>query len=215
VIAQSTDPAGSAPRPACADLAAALVREARAAYWTTTRADGVVAACMVDGPEGRDQLISRLARFTDADRPLGVAVGGWAQGPAGTRQSYQEALEAMHVGERLRREEGRARVHDSQKLAPLALLVNDPERAERFARAALYPLGRLAERSWVLPTLAAYLKCQGRLKEMAAELAVHPSTVKYRLNELRGFLDTHAADGDQAGALLLAVRAAEYFGQDR
>ncbi len=63
----------------------------------------------------------------------------------------------------------------------------------------------------MLPTLAAYLKCQGRLKEVAVELAVHPSTVKYRLNELRSFLDAHAADGDQAAALLLAVRVSEYF----
>ena len=115
----------------------------------------------------------------------------------------------MHVGERLGAETGR--IHDSQELAPLAILVSDPDRAKRFADGCLYPLGRLVERSWVLPTLAAYLKCQGRLKDVAAELAVHPSTVKYRLNELRPFLDAHAADGDQAAALLLAVRICEYF----
>lgn len=206
-------PQGAAHRPASADLAAVLVREARAVHWTT-RADGVVAACLLDdGPGGRDRLIARLAGLLESDRPLGVAVGGAAQGPAGTRQSHREALDAMHVGERLGRAAGHRRIHDSQELGPLAMLVEDPERAERFARAALYPLGRLAERGWVLPTLAAYLKCQGRLKEMAAELAVHPSTVKYRLNELRGFLDAHAADGDQAAALLLAVRAAEYLGR--
>ena len=190
------------------DLAAALVRETGAAYWTT-RINSVVAACPVEGAEGRDVLIRHLARFTNAKRPLSVAVGGVAQGPSGTRMSYHEALEAMQVGERLPGGEGR--IHDSQELAPLTSLLGDPERARRFVEGCLYPLGRLTERSWVLPTLAAYLKCQGRLKEIAVELAVHPSTVKYRLHELRPFLDTHAGDGDQASALLLAVRVSEYL----
>ena len=198
--------AGSSPAPA--DVAAALVREARAAYWTT-RVNSVVAACTIEGPDGRDVLIRRLARFTNARRPLSVAVGGTAEGPAGTRHSYREALQAMRIGENLAGDE--RRIHDSHELTPLASLAGDPEQAKRFAAGCLYPLGRLAERSWVLPTLAAYLKCQGRLKEVAVELAVHPSTVKYRLNELRAFLDAHAADGDQAAALLLAVRVSEYF----
>jgi hypothetical protein len=193
-----------------ADLAAALVRETRAAYWTT-RLSGVVAACLVEGADGRDVLVRHLARFTNASRPLSVAVGGVAQGPSGTRMSYHEALEAMRVGERLSR--GAGRIHDSQELAPLVSLVSEPERARRFAEGCLYPLGRLTERSWVLPTLAAYLKCQASVKEIAVELAVHPSTVKYRLNELRPFLDAHVANGDQAAALLLAVRVSEYFAE--
>jgi PucR C-terminal helix-turn-helix domain/GGDEF-like domain len=193
------------------DLATALVRESRAAYWTTrARPNSVIAACPIDGADGRDVLIRRLARFTNARRPLSVAIGGIGEGASGTRHSYREALDAMYVGEHLAADEPR-RIHDSQELAPLAVMVSDPDRAERFAHGCLFPLGRLVERSWVLPTLAAYLKCQGRLKEVAAELAVHPSTVKYRLNELRPFLDTHAADGDQAAALLLAVRICEYF----
>ncbi len=66
----------------------------------------------------------------------------------------------------------------------------------------------------MLPTLSAYLGCQGKLKEVAAELAVHPTTVRYRLNELKPFLDSHAADGDQSAALLLAVRVHEYLAQE-
>jgi hypothetical protein len=192
------------------DLTAALARETRAAYWTT-RSTVLVAACPIDGADGRDVLIRHLARFTNATKPLSVAVGGVARGPTGTRMSYREALEAMQAGRRLSGGEGR--IHDSQELAPLVSLVRDAEPARRFAEGCLYPLGRLAERGWVLPTLAAYLKCQGRLKEIAVELAMHPSTVKYRLNELRPFLDAHVATGDQAAALLLAVRVSEYFAE--
>ena len=199
------------------DLAAALVREARAAYWTT-RLRSVVAACPVDSAGGRDALLRRLARFTNARPPLAVALGAIAEGPEEVRHSYHEALEAMRVGTRLAENGGGAgaagRVHDCQELAPLATLVADPERARRFAHGCLHPLGRLTERSWVLPTLSAYLRCQGKLKEVAADLAVHPNTVRYRLNELRPFLDSHAGDGDQSAALLLAVRVHEYLAED-
>jgi GGDEF-like domain/PucR C-terminal helix-turn-helix domain len=208
VIAETT--IGGTGAGTLADLTAALARETRAAYWTT-RSTAVVAACPIDGADGRDVLIRHLARFTNATKPLSVAVGGVAHGPTGTRMSYREALEAMRAGRRLSGGEGR--IHDSQELAPLVSLVRDPEPAMRFAEGCLYPLGRLAERGWVLPTLAAYLKCQGKLKEIALELAVHPSTVKYRLNELRPFLDAHVANGDQAAALLLAVRVSEYFAE--
>jgi hypothetical protein len=193
------------------DLAAALVREARADYWTT-RLRSVVAACPIDATGGRDALLRRLARFVEARNPFAVAVGAIAEGADEIRHSYREAVEAMQVGMRLTSVPGA--LYDCQELAPLASLVADPERARRFAHGCLHPLGRLADRGWVLPTLSAYLRCQGRLKEVAAELAVHPNTVRYRLNELRPFLDAHAADGDQSAALLLAVRAREYLDRD-
>jgi DNA-binding PucR family transcriptional regulator len=193
------------------DVAAALVREARAGYWTT-RLRSVVAACPIDAAGGRDALLRRLARFTNARRPFAVAVGAAADGPDEIRHSYREAIEAMQVGTRLGAAPGA--IHDCQELAPLAALVADTDRARRFAQGCLQPLGRLADRGWVLPTLSAYLRCQGKLKEVAAELAVHPNTVRYRLNELRPFLDAHAADGDQSAALLLAVRVTEYLDTD-
>jgi hypothetical protein len=208
------------------DLAAALVREARASYWTT-RLRSVIAACPVDATGSRDALLRRLARFTNAPKPLAVSLGAIAEGPEEIRLSYHEALEALRVGSRLASASGvgaggtgggglgaAGRVHDCQELAALAALVADPERGRRFARGHLHPLGRLTERSWVLPTLSAYLRCQGKLKEVATELAVHPNTVRYRLNELKPFLDSHAADGDQSAALLLAVRVHEYLAED-
>ena len=191
------------------DVAAALVREARADYWTT-RLRSVVAACPIDSAGGRDALLRRLSRFTNARKPYAVAVGAIAEGPDEIRHSHREALEAMQVGTRLASVPGA--IYDCQELAPLASLLAEPDRARRFAHGCLHPLGKLADRSWVLPTLSAYLRCQGRLKEVAADLAVHPNTVRYRLNELRSFLDTHASDGDQSAALLLAVRVHECLG---
>lgn len=207
VVVDEPDVVGP-PRLALDDHAAALVRQARAACWTT-RVRGVIAACPVDAEGGREVLLRRLAGFANGRRPLEVAVGGVARGPDEIRDSFGEAVEALRVGARLSGAAGR--VHDYVALAPLVVLVADLERARRFVRAHLGPLGRLAERVWVLPTLSAYLRCQGRLKEVAAELAVHPNTVRYRLNELRGYLDAHAADGDQAATLLLAVHVSEFL----
>ncbi|MFI1097003.1 PucR family transcriptional regulator [Streptomyces sp. NPDC020917] len=195
------------------ELAAGLAHESRAAYWTT-RHRSVVAACPVGRGGGRDELLRRLERFARS-RPSvdGVAVGGAARGTAETRQSYREAGQALQIGAQLG--DTATRVHDYQQLAPLAALIADREQARRYVQGCLAPLGRLAERGWVLPTLASYLRRQGRLKAVAADLGVHHSTVKYRLNELRPFLDAHAQDGDRAGAVLLAIRVHDYLAAEQ
>ncbi|MGA6158706.1 PucR family transcriptional regulator [Stenotrophomonas sp. NPDC087984] len=193
------------------ELAAGLVREAWATYWTT-RHRSVLAACPVH-QGGRRQLLHRLERFVHTRAPLGVAVGGVARGTTQIRQSHREALQALHIGGRLDR--AATRVCDYQELAPLAALVADPEQARRFVQGRMESLGRLAERAWVLPTLASYLRHRGRLKAVAADLGVHHSTVKYRVNELRPFLESHVQDGDQAGTVLLAIRAHDYLTAER
>ncbi|MCL2728820.1 MAG: helix-turn-helix domain-containing protein [Actinomycetia bacterium] len=195
------------------ELAAGLAREARAAYWTT-RHRSVVAACPVGQGGGRDELLRRLERFARSRTSVdGVAVGGVARGTAETRQSYREAGQALQIGTRLG--DTASHVHDFQQLAPLAALIADRGQARRYVQGCLASLGRLAERGWVLPTLASYLRHQGRLKAVAADLGVHHSTVKYRLNELRPFLEAHAQDGDRAGAVLLAIRVHDYLAAEQ
>jgi DNA-binding PucR family transcriptional regulator len=92
-------------------------------------------------------------------------------------------------------------------------LVADPVRARRFVATALEPLAPALTRRWAVPTVQAYLACQGRLKEVAAELGVHHNTVKYRLAELRPLLDEIAADGHGAATLLLALRVQHYLAE--
>jgi hypothetical protein len=41
-----------------------------------------------------------------------------------------------------------------------------------------------------LPALEAYLARQRRLKEVPAALGVHPNTVKYRMHELRPYIES-------------------------
>uniref|UniRef100_UPI0018928649 helix-turn-helix domain-containing protein n=1 Tax=Catenulispora rubra TaxID=280293 RepID=UPI0018928649 len=73
------------------------------------------------------------------------------------------------------------------------------------------PLAPMTDRRWVIPTVDAYLSQGGRLKEVASVLNVHQNTVKYRISELRPFLDLAAYGGERSATLLLAVRVHIYL----
>jgi hypothetical protein len=181
----------------------ALEDRVGAGLWTV-RYCSVVATIPLPGDAGRDELRQRLARLILASRIMAIGVGGRSETVTDTRASYREAASALQVGPRLGL--GYHAVFDFQELAPLIALMSQPLQACRFAAGALAPLGELASRSWVLPTLEAYLARQGRLKEVAVVLGVHLNTVKYRLHELRPYIESSLTDGDRAATLLLALR---------
>src|SRR5579875_1394496 len=187
----------------------ALEESVGASLWTV-RYRSIVASVGLAERSMRAPLRQRLARLTQGSKIQAVGMGGSAQGVVGTRQSYAEAIDALRIGPNL----GLANdpVYDHQELAPTIALLADRDRARRFADEALAPLGDLIVRPWVLPTLEAFLVRQGRLKEVAAALGVHPSTVKYRLASLRDFIDSSVGDGDRAATLLLAVRIHHLLG---
>jgi hypothetical protein len=63
--------------------------------------------------------------------------------------------------------------------------------------------GRLAE------TLLAWLETRGNVRAVAQRLAVHPQTVRARLQELETLFGEHLADPDRRFAMVLALRAAQ------
>lgn len=182
-----------------------LERSGGAVLWTV-RHRSVVAAVEWSAGVTRDQLRRRLARLVDGRLIVAIGIGGSAEGVAETRESYAEAISALRLGPLA----GGADdvLFDFEDLAALAALLEQPDRARRLATSVLEPLGDIASRPWALPTLEAYLACQGRPKQAAAALGVHLNTVKYRLRELRPVLDPLLQDGARAGTLLLAIRAA-------
>lgn len=185
------------------EIGRALVRQA-GGLWTI-RYGTVVAAIPLPVPAGRDKLRQRLAGLIRAGPITGIGIGGRSASVADTRASYREAVSALDIGSRLGA--GGHAVYEYQEFAPLIALMAQPDQARRFTAAALEPLGGLASRSWALPTLEAYLARQGHLKEVAAALAVHLNTVKYRLRQLHPCIDSSLSDGDRATAMLLALRA--------
>jgi hypothetical protein len=105
------------------------------------------------------------------------AVVGPAKPWRDARISYQRALRARDAG---------LGPDTDQALVPLVLDA-DPEARADLREVVLAPLRKLrpttAEK--LTETLRAWLLHQGRREEIAAELFVHPQTVRYRLTQLR------------------------------
>lgn len=96
-----------------------------------------------------------------------------------------------------------------ERLADLTL-ADGAGLTEALAVRALAPLAQetAASRARLEATLLAWLRHQGRRAAIAAELHVHPQTVRYRLGRLRELFGERLDDPDQRFALELALRAA-------
>jgi DNA-binding transcriptional ArsR family regulator len=88
------------------------------------------------------------------------------------------------------------------------LLAADPGLAADLAAARLAPLDALGEgpRARLTETLRAWLDRPGQVQAVAAELDVHPQTVRYRLRQLRELFGTRLEDPDARFELSLALR---------
>ncbi|MEZ0109841.1 hypothetical protein ABH920_003855 [Catenulispora sp. EB89] len=202
---------GSAPLADLEKVGRTLVNHAGALFWTV-RHHSVIAAIEMPG-QGREHLVRSLAGLP-AGRIVGIGLGQVADDAGQTRLSYGEALDALRVGLGITGGAAIRPVFDHHQLAPLIAMLADLDRARRFAGAALAPLTPVMDRRWVIPTVDAYLSHGGRLKEVASVLNVHQNTVKYRISELRPFLDLAACGGEESAALLMAVRVHMYLSTD-
>lgn len=92
----------------------------------------------------------------------------------------------------------------------LALMLNaDRGLAQDLAAAALSPLDdeTPASRARLTETLLAWLRHRGRTEQVAAELHVHPQTVRYRLGRLRELYGERLEDPEFRFELELALRS--------
>ncbi|MER7475756.1 helix-turn-helix domain-containing protein, partial [Micromonospora sp. NPDC000018] len=118
--------------------------------------------------------------------------------------SYQRAIRALTLG--LRPADDGAALDTEEHLAEL-VLSTDPEgladlRARVLAPLASLPSGtadRLAE------TLRSWLLHHGRRDDVAADLFVHPQTVRYRMGKLRELYGDRLADPATVLDLTLAL----------
>ena len=94
-----------------------------------------------------------------------------------------------------------------QHLATL-LLASDRGLAADLAASRLAPLAQLADgpRARLTETLRAWLDRPGQVQAVAAELGVHPQTVRYRLRQLRELFGTRLEDPEARFELSLALR---------
>lgn len=196
-----------------AALAAVLALEADSPLGLTRRLDAdVLAGTDADGawlavpdPDGPGRRAALDRALGDERAALGPTVG-LADAPRSLRWA-RLALSLAHDGAIA---SGTGAVRSDEHLSEMTLLA-DAELADALMRRALAPLDPLpaAERERLLDTLAAWLDHQRHTPRIAAQLHVHPQTVRYRmakLHELVGdALDTPA--GRFELGLSLRVRA--------
>ncbi len=141
---------------------------------------------------------------------LGSLAGrGAVVGPARpwqeARSSYSRALRALQLG--LLPEEREA-VDTEQRLAELVLRADGEALADLRAQ-VLSPLDDLGPgpREKLLETLRSWLLHHGRREQVAAELFVHPQTVRYRMGQLRDLFGARLDDPQTVLELTLALGA--------
>jgi hypothetical protein len=112
----------------------------------------------------------------------------WAE----AQSSYARAVRAIRLG---LRPDGDAPLDTEARLADLVLLADGDALAD-LRTAVLAPLDDLGAtaREKLVETLRAWLLHHGRRDRVAAELFVHPQTVRYRMTQLRELYGTRLDD---------------------
>jgi hypothetical protein len=168
----------------------------------------------VPGPAGAGELVVLLVPDAEGrSRPAlmrslreAEAVVGPARPWDEVDASYARALRAWQLG--LAADEG-GPLDTEERLAELVLRADEPALADLRAQ-ALAPLADLSEsaREKLTETLRSWLLHQGRRDAVAAELFVHPQTVRYRMTQLR---ELYGARLEEPGTVLALVLALGVF----
>jgi hypothetical protein len=92
---------------------------------------------------------------------------------------------------------------------PALVIAADPALGAELAQQRLAPLGTLPDgpRERLTETLKAWLDRPGQVQAVAAELGVHPQTVRYRVKQLRDLFGDRLEDPEARFELGLALRA--------
>jgi hypothetical protein len=165
-------------------------------------AAGGAATVIVPDPDAPGRRRQIEAAINEGPVALGPTTG-WAT----VARSAQRAAAAHRLAVAGRIEAGPLVVADHH-LAQL-LLAADPGLAGELAQTRLAPLAELpkVQRRRLEATLRAWLDRPGQVQAVAAELKVHPQTVRYRLRKLRDLFGPSLDDPEGRFELQLALRS--------
>ncbi|WP_040338858.1 PucR family transcriptional regulator [Candidatus Blastococcus massiliensis] len=158
---------------------------------------GELVALLVPDAEGRSRpALMRSLRETEA-------VIGPARPWDDVQGSYARALRARQLGLTT---DDRSPLDTEARLTELVLRADETALADLRTQ-ALAPLADLSEsaREKLTETLRSWLLHQGRRDAVAAELFVHPQTVRYRMGQLRELYGARLEDPRTVLELVLAL----------
>lgn len=166
-------------------------------------AEGLVAVAWVPDPQAPGRRGQLEAALDGMPAALGPAVG---VGRAPVSLARARAAHALVLDGRLPVGLAVADEH----LAALMLHGGDATLATDLAARALAPLAELrpGPRARLRETLSTWLDHPGQVQRVAAELHVHPQTVRYRVAQLRELFGDRLENADARFELALALRAA-------
>ncbi|MFH8453984.1 PucR family transcriptional regulator [Streptomyces fungicidicus] len=170
----------------------------------TRRSDHVV--LVAEGRPDDLALYETLARETGTpDGTIGVSAR--CDTPGGIPVRYQEALRALEVRRRSRSRYGMT-FFDDLGLYRILGPGNDYQELEGFVREWL---GQLVDydgqhRATLVETLCRYFDCGGNYAETAESLAIHRSTLRYRLQRIREISGHDLTDVEDRLNLQVATR---------
>ncbi|HLH70713.1 MAG TPA: helix-turn-helix domain-containing protein [Candidatus Dormibacteraeota bacterium] len=158
---------------------------------------------------GLRPVVSALLRDTSAllgGARLAAGLGRTCHRLGDYAESHREATVALEVARAL--PEGGVRTHEELGFYGLMAQAVDPGVLDALAERALGPLleADARRRTRYVPTLAAYLDADRRLKPAAAALHVHVNTLRYRLARIERLLGIDLEDVEARFLLELAVR---------
>jgi hypothetical protein len=153
-------------------------------------------------PDAEGPFRTTLAKALDGTG----AVFGPSRPWTSARASYLRARRAVELGFETRDDTS---VDTEHRLADL-ILNSDREALDDLRTQVLAPLGglRAPQRAKLEDTLRSWLLHHGRREEIAAELFVHPQTVRYRMGQLRELYGPRLEDPRTVLELTIALGSA-------
>jgi len=171
-------------------------------------ADGDGAWLVIPDPDGPGRRAAMRRAVGDSTAALGPTVA-----PRAARSSLRWARTALALVERGALPDDHPTL-TSDHLATVILLQDDElARALVSTRLAAFDLLAPGERERLLQTLTAWLAHQRHTPGIAAELHVHPQTVRYRVGRLRELLGDALETPEGRFELELALRARRAVGE--
>lgn len=174
-----------------------------------TTKDGLLVCIAPDlGPEQR--FVAKVAEVLKAEASWRIGVGRPQRGPGGAVRSFEQARQALQIGQRLHLP---GHVHLASDLLVYQVLIRDRAALADLVEVVLEPL-RLtrAGAATLLKTLAAYFAAGGVATLAARDLHVAVRTVTYRLGRVQELTGYSVHDPQQNFTLQVAVHGARLIG---
>ncbi len=142
-----------------------------------------------------------------------IGVGGRCDTPSEIPRSFQEALRSLEVRQRSQSPHG-ATTFDELGLYRILGSGGGYREVEQFVREWLGPLldYDATHHSDLVQTLSQYFECGGHYDATAAALAIHRSTLRYRLQRIREVSGSDLGDVDSRLNLHVATRVWKVLG---